>query len=216
MKLRKLFVAVAFIMTASGMKAQGQEQVMKVPADPAVKIGQLDNGLTYYIRHNEYPKGKACFYFAQKVGSVQEEEAQRGLAHFLEHMAYNGSRHFKSGDLNAYMSSIGVEDGRDNNAYTSTDRTVYYLTNVPTDRQGVLDSCVMVMSDWSTGLLLSKDEIDKERDVIHNEYRLRVNAAARQEDMAAPRVFSGSKYADRNPIGLMSVIDNFSPEFLRS
>lgn len=216
MKLRKLFVAVAFIMTASGMKAQGQEQVMKVPADPAVKIGQLDNGLTYYIRHNGYPKGKACFYFAQKVGSVQEEEAQRGLAHFLEHMAYNGSRHFKSGDLNAYMSSIGVEDGRDNNAYTSTDRTVYYLTNVPTDRQGVLDSCVMVMSDWSTGLLLSKDEIDKERDVIHNEYRLRVNAAARQEDMAAPRVFSGSKYADRNPIGLMSVIDNFSPEFLRS
>ena len=216
MKLRKLFVAMALLFTASGMKAQQQEQMPPMPVDPEVKVGHLGNGLTYYIRHNEYPKGKACFYFAQKVGSVQEEESQRGLAHFLEHMAYNGSKHFKSGDLNAYMSSIGVEDGRDNNAYTSTDRTVYYLTNVPTERQSALDSCVMVMSDWSTGLLLTQDEINKERDVIHNEYRLRINAAARMEDEAASKVFCGTKYADRNPIGLMSVVDNFSPEFLRS
>lgn len=216
MKLRKLFVAAVLLTAASGVRAQQQGQMPPMPVDPEVKVGHLDNGLTYYIRHNEYPKGKACFYFAQKVGSVQEDEAQRGLAHFLEHMAYNGSRHFKSGDLNAYMSSIGVEDGRDNNAYTSTDRTVYYLTNVPTDRQSALDSCVMVMSDWSTGLLLSQEEINKERDVIHNEYRLRVNAAARMEEQVAGKVFSGSKYADRNPIGLMSVVDNFSPEFLRS
>ena len=138
-------------MLACGVQAQ---MMPNLPVDTAVRIGRLDNGLTYYIRHNNWPEHRANFYIAQKVGSIQEEESQRGLAHFLEHMAFNGSDNFKGNQLVSWLESIGVQFGADLNAYTSIDQTVYNIDNVPTARQSALDSCQLSLRDWSRGLLL--------------------------------------------------------------
>ena len=147
-------------------------QMPPIPIDDQVRIGKLDNGLTYYIRHNEYPEHVANFYIAQRVGSIQEEENQRGLAHFLEHMAFNGSEHFPGNGIIDFTRSLGVEFGSDLNAYTSIDQTVYRVCNVPTKRATAVDSCLLILKDWSNGLLLEEDEIVKERDVVHNEWRM--------------------------------------------
>ena len=181
-----------------------------------VRIGKLDNGLTYYIRHNEYPEHVANFYIAQRVGSINEEESQRGLAHFLEHMAFNGSEHFKGNGIIEFCRSLGVEFGSDLNAYTSIDQTVYRVCNVPTKRATALDSCLLILKDWSNGLSLEADEIDKERDVVHNEWRLGEGPSQRMIQRALPKVYPGSKYGERLPIGLMSVIDSFKPKTLRA
>ena len=186
-----------------------------IPLDTAVRIGKLDNGLTYYIRYNNWPEHRANFYIAQKVGSIQEEESQRGLAHFLEHMAFNGSDNFKGNQLISWLETIGVQFGGDLNAYTSIDQTVYNIDNVPTARQTALDSCLLILRDWSTGLLLEPEEIDKERGVIHEEWRMRTSASSRMFERNLPALYPGSKYGVRYPIGLMSVIDNFSPKELR-
>ena len=196
MKLKKLFVAALMLFSTTAMVAQ-QMQMPPIPVDPAVRIGKLDNGLTYYIRHNEYPEHVANFYIAQRVGAIQEEESQRGLAHFLEH-------------------SLGVEFGSDLNAYTSIDQTVYRVCNVPTKRATALDSCLLILKDWSNGLSLEADEIDKERDVVHNEWRLGEGPSQRMIQRALPKVYPGSKYGERLPIGLMSVIDSFKPKTLRA
>ena len=133
----------------------------QLPLDPAVRYGKLPNGLTYYIRKNAKPEGQVNFYIAQKVGSVQEEDSQRGLAHFLEHMAFNGSKHFPNdGQLIKYCESIGVKFGQNLNAYTSTDETVYNIDNVPVSPSNI-DSCLYILADWSGGLLLATKEIDK-------------------------------------------------------
>ena len=191
-----------------------------IPVDPAVRIGKLDNGLTYYIRHNEYPEHVANFYIAQRVGSIQEDESQRGLAHFLEHMAFNGSEHFPSKPegkgIIDYTRSLGVEFGSDLNAYTSIDQTVYRVCDVPTKRATALDSCLLILKDWSNGLLLEADEIDKERDVVHNEWRLGEGPSQRMITRSLPKMYPGSKYGLRMPIGLMSVIDSFKPATLRA
>ena len=199
-------------MLACGVQAQ---MMPNLPVDTAVRIGRLDNGLTYYIRHNNWPEHRANFYIAQKVGSIQEEESQRGLAHFLEHMAFNGSDNFKGNQLVSWLESIGVQFGADLNAYTSIDQTVYNIDNVPTARQSALDSCLLILRDWSTGLLLEPEEIDKERGVIHEEWRMRTSASSRMFERNLPALYPGSKYGVRYPIGLMSVVDNFSPKELR-
>ena len=121
----------------------------------------MSNGLTYYIRHNNWPEKRASFYIAQKVGSLQEEESQRGLAHFLEHMCFNGTDHFKGNDLIRYCESLGVQFGADLNAYTSIDETVYNISNVPTTRQTALDSCLLILRDWATGLTLDPKKSTK-------------------------------------------------------
>ncbi len=209
-----MFAAVVlFFAGATAMTAQ--MQMPPIPIDKAVRIGKLDNGLTYYIRHNEWPEHVANFYIAQRVGSIQEEEDQRGLAHFLEHMAFNGSEHFKGNDLIEFTRSLGVEFGSDLNAYTSIDQTVYRVCNVPTARLSALDSCMLILKDWSNGLLLEKDEIVKERDVVHNEYRLGDGPSQRIITRALPKLYPGSKYGVRMPIGLMSVVDNFKPKTLK-
>jgi zinc protease len=187
-----------------------------IPADKDVRVGKLDNGLTYYIRHNNYPEHKADFYIAQRVGSVNEEENQRGLAHFLEHMAFNGSDHFKGNAMLEWLRTIGVKFGENLNAETGFDRTIYYFTDVPTTRPSAVDSCVLILKDWSNGLTLDSKEIDNERDVIHNEYRLSMQAPMRIYERQLPLLFKDSKYGQRMPIGLMSVVDNFKPEALRS
>src|SRR3712207_3437971 len=185
-----------------------------IPNDPDVRIGRLSNGLTYYIRHNNWPEHRANFYIAQKVGSIQEEESQRGLAHFLEHMAFNGSDHFKGNDLIEWCRAKGIEFGGDLNAYTSIDQTVYNIDNVPTAQQSTLDSCLLILSDWSTGLSLEQSEIDKERGVIHEEWRMRTSASNRMFERNLEKIYPGSKYGKRFPIGLMSVVDNFKRQEL--
>ena len=201
---------------ASFTTAAAQEmQMPQIPVDPDVRIGKLDNGLTYYIRHNEWPEKRAEFYIAQKVGSIQENDNQRGLAHFLEHMAFNGSKHFKGNELLRWCESIGVKFGTDLNAYTSIDQTVYNISNVPTTRETIVDSCLMILWDWADGLLLEQEEIEKERGVIHEEWRLRTSAQMRMLERDLPKLYPGSKYGHRMPIGLMEIIDNFERPFLQ-
>ena len=195
------------------------QQMPPIPVDKDVKIGKLENGMTYYIRRNTLPEKQANFYIVQKVGSMQEEENQRGLAHFLEHMAFNGTKNFPNDNtgksLTSYLESIGVKFGQNLNAMTGFDETIYLINNVPATRQTVLDSALMVLHDWSGFLLLRDKDIDKERKVIHEEWRTRQNMNQRMLETLLPTLFKGSKYAERMPIGTMDVIDNFAPEVLR-
>ncbi|MGN0280986.1 MAG: M16 family metallopeptidase [Prevotella sp.] len=213
MKLKKLFFAVLMITFSAVTFAQ---QMPSIPVDPDVRIGKLDNGLTYYIRYNNWPENRAEFYIAQRVGSIQEEEEQRGLAHFLEHMCFNGTKHFPGNGIIRYCESIGVKFGADLNAYTSIDETVYNISNVPTKTPNAVDSCLIILSDWADGLLLETEEIDKERGVIHEEWRSRTTGMQRMLERNLPILYPDSKYGKRMPIGLMSVIDNFEPKFLRN
>ena len=215
MKTKKLLLSVLVLFSSVVMVAQ-EMQMPPIPVDPAVRIGKLDNGLTYYIRHNEYPEHVANFYIAQRVGSINEDDSQRGLAHFLEHMAFNGSEHFKGNGIIEFTRSLGVEFGSDLNAYTSIDQTVYRVCDVPTKRATALDSCLLILKDWSNGLSLEPEEIDKERDVVHNEWRLGEGPGMRMYQRALPKMYPGSKYGERLPIGLMSVIDSFKPQTLRA
>ncbi len=204
------------LIVALGALATAATAANKIPADKAVRIGTLDNGLTYYIRHNEVPASMADFFIAQRVGSVNEEEHQRGLAHFLEHMCFNGTAHFPGNSLISYLESIGVKFGRNLNAYTSTDETVYNICQVPTARQSSLDSCLLVLRDWSHDLTLNGDDIDAERGVIEGEWRQRNGSPNnRLLEKAAPVIYQGGIYGNRLPIGLMSVVKNFDHQALR-
>ena len=216
MKLRKLFVAALMLMSTVAVVAQNAMQLPSIPVDPDVRMGKLDNGLTYYIRHNAWPEQRAEFYIAQKVGSIQEDDNQRGLAHFLEHMAFNGSTHFKGNEMLRWCESVGVKFGTDLNAYTSIDQTVYNISNVPTTREGIVDSCLLILFDWADGLLLEQEEIEKERGVIHEEWRLRTSAQMRMLERDLPKLYPNSKYGHRMPIGLMEIIDNFERPFLQA
>ena len=192
-----------------------QPQMPPLPTDPNVRIGQLDNGLTYYIRHNELPEKRADFYIAQKVGSILEEENQRGLAHFLEHMCFNGTTHFPGKGIINWLESIGVRFGENLNAYTSIDETVYNISDVPVIRDGIVDSCLLILHDWANDLTLDPKEIDNERGVIHEEWRSGQGAMMRMYEQAFPKAFAGSKYGHRLPIGTIEVIDNFPHQALR-
>jgi len=215
MKLRKLFIAAMMLISIVAVAQQGM-QMPPIPVDPDVRIGKLDNGLTYYIRHNAWPEHRAEFYIAQRVGSIQEDDNQRGLAHFLEHMAFNGSKHFKGNEMLRWCESVGVKFGTDLNAYTSIDQTVYNISNVPTTRDGIIDSCLLILFDWADGLLLEQEEIEKERGVIHEEWRLRTSAQMRMLERDLPKLYPDSKYGHRMPIGLMEIIDNFERPFLQA
>ena len=212
MRLRKIFAAALLLLSVGNAMAQ----MPPIPVDKNVKIGHLENGLTYYIRHNAFPEHVASFYIAQKVGSINENDDQRGLAHLLEHLAFNGTEHFKGNSLQDYLQSIGVEYGRNLNAYTSIDKTVYYFTDVPTTRTSAVDSCMLILKDWSNGISLTKEAINDERDVVHNEYRLRMVGQQLMLERNLPKLYQGEKYGYRMPIGLMSVVDGCDPETLRA
>ncbi len=170
--IKQAFALIAALIAfGPSLSAQEQPQMPPLPVDQNVRIGKLDNGLTYYIRHNEKPKGQADFYIAQKVGSILEEENQRGLAHFLEHMCFNGTKSFPGNSMISWLESVGVKFGYNLNAYTSVDETVYYMSNVPVAKTSVQDTCLLVLHDWANDLLLEPAEIDKERGVIHEEWR---------------------------------------------
>lgn len=211
MFLKKLFSFAALMLLTLAANAQ----MPNIPIDKDVRIGKLDNGLTYYIRYNNWPEKRANFYIAQRVGSIQEEEEQRGLAHFLEHMCFNGTKNFPDNKVIQWCESIGVKFGADLNAYTAIDETVYNIDNVPTTRQSALDSCLLILHDWAGSLLLEPEEIDKERGVIHEEWRMRTSASNRMFERNLPKLYPGSKYGLRFPIGLMSVVDNFKYDALR-
>lgn len=197
------------------MQQINAQQPSTLPIDPNVRIGKLENGLTYYIRKNALPANRADFYIAQKVGSIQEESNQLGLAHFLEHMCFNGTTHFPGNALKEYLESIGVKFGENLNAYTSVDETVYNICNVPLNTPGVIDSCLLILHDWSNDLTLDPEEIEKERGVINEEWRTRMNASQRFNEKMLPVLFEGTKYATCFPIGTMEVVMNFKPQTLR-
>lgn len=190
-------------------------QNKQIPLDPQIRYGQLENGLTYYIRHNEQPKKCAEFHIAQNVGAVLEENDQNGLAHFLEHMAFNGTKHFPSKGIISYFESIGVAFGKDINAYTSIDETVYRLSNVPTIREGIIDSALLVLYDWSCAISLFDDEIDAERGVIREEWRTGATANRRMWKQSNALKYPNTQYAKRDIIGDTAVINNFEYDALR-
>ena len=191
------------------------QNTMPIPVDKNVRIGKLSNGLTYYIRHNETPKGQADFYIAQKVGSILEEENQRGLAHFLEHMCFNGTKNFPGNSLIDWCESVGIKFGYNLNAYTSIDQTVYNISNVPVTREGIQDSCLLILHDWANDLLLDPAEIEKERGVIHQEWRMSMVGQMRILENILPTIYESERYGYRLPIGTIDVIDNFAPQALR-
>ncbi len=190
-------------------------QMGPLPIDAKVRKGTLSNGLTYYIRQNAEPKGQAEFFIAQKVGSVQEEENQRGLAHFLEHMAFNGTEHFPDKDLFKFTEGIGVKFGYNLNAYTSFDETVYNISAVPVSRNGIIDSCLLVLLDWANGLSLLDKDIEEERGVIREEMRTTTSASMRIFNKILPEMYPESRYGHRLPIGTEQVVMGFKPDELR-
>jgi len=195
--------------------AQSAADVL-LPLDPAVRYGKLDNGMTYYIRHNEEPKNRASFYMIQNVGAILEEDSQNGLAHFLEHMAFNGTEHFPGKGILNTLEKHGVAFGYNINAYTAQDQTVYNLSEVPTNKPGLIDTCLLVLNDWSNYLLLLPEEIEAERGVISEEWRTRRTAAFRLYRASLPYIYNNSKYAVRDVIGDLDVIKNFKYDEIRN
>jgi len=214
MNLKKTFMAVATLLcVATTMVAQ---QMPPVPADPEFRVGRLENGMTYYLRHNNWPENRAEFYIAQRVGSIQEDDNQRGLAHFVEHMAFHGSKHFKGNEVQRWFAKVGLKLGRDFNSYTSVDRTVYNVSNVPTTRQSVLDSCLLFLYDCADGLLLESEEIEKERWMLHEGWRhMHASVQLRMLERNLPALYPNSKYGHRIPSGSIEIIDKCQPQLLR-
>jgi zinc protease len=214
--MKKLFIAlfVTVFMLLQGVFAQqSQDLTSPIPTNPNVKTGTLPNGLKYYIEYNKKPENKVELRLAVNAGAILEDDSQQGLAHFMEHMNFNGLKNFPNNELVHYLQSIGVAFGNDLNAYTGFDETVYILP-VPSDKQGKLDSAFMVLADWSGASLLAPDEIDKERGVILAESRLGKGANDRMMKIWLPVMFNGSKYANRLPIGKDSIIENFDHSVL--
>lgn len=211
MKISLILLLAFCLQTALGQQRQAPDFK---PA--AITSGTLDNGLQYYIMHNEEPKDRVSFYFAQNVGSILEEDSQQGLAHFLEHMAFNGTEHFQDKQMLEYLEKNGMQFGSEINAFTSFDETVYNINKVPVQNDKLLDSVFMVLYDWSGGLTLLEEEIDNERGVVREEWRSRNTPMNRATDKIFKQgILKGSKYENRFPIGLMEVVDNFEYDALR-
>lgn len=194
--------------------AQQMPQLTPLPLKEGVKSGVLPNGLHYYVLHNSEPKNRANFYIAQKVGSTLETPDQLGLAHFLEHMAFNGTKTYPGKDLLNYLQSKGIRFGADINAYTSFDETVYNIDNVPCSDQALMDSVLLALRDWSCNILLEEAEIEAERGVIHEEWRSRNDANTRMYTAILPQLYEEYQY-EQMPIGSMDVVMNFKPQTLR-
>ncbi len=207
-----LVLLATLLMTGNARSQINREQVM--PVDPKVKIGRLANGMTYYIRHNSLPQKRAELRLVVNAGSVLEDDDQRGLAHFMEHMNFNGTRHFPKNELVSYLQSIGVQFGADLNAYTGFDETIYVLP-VPTDKPGLVDKGLQILEDWAHDALLDSVEIEKERGVVIEEWRLSRGADERMMQQTLPVQYRGSKYAERLPIGNLETLEHFSHDALK-
>lgn len=207
--MKKILSSVAIVMLMSSAAF-----AQNIPMDPSVRTGTLPNGMKYYIKKNTLPEKKVDFRLAINAGSILEDENQRGLAHFMEHMNFNGTKNFPDNKLVDFLQSIGVKFGQHLNAYTSFDETVYMLP-VPLDKPGNLDSGLKVMEDWAFNATLTDEQINKERGVVLEELRLGLGADKRMSDKYLPKLLYNSQYANRLPIGKKEVLENFKPEVIR-
>ena len=214
MKLNKFF-GIALLGTLLFTTFSFNSGAQPIAPDPSFRIGKLPNGMTYYIRHNEEPKERASFYIIQNVGAILENDNQNGLAHFLEHMAFNGTKNYPNKGIISSLEKHGVAFGRNINAYTAFTETVYNLSDVPVKHAGLVDSCLLVLHDWSHYLTLSDKEIDAERGVIVEEWRTRRTAGFRMQRAMFPVLFKDSKYAVRDIIGDSAIIKHFKYDTLR-
>lgn len=210
MKKLLMLLAAAFAVSS----AAAQDPMSPIPTDKEVRIGKLENGMTYYIRHNEKPKGQADFYILHNVGSIQEEDTQQGLAHFLEHMAFNGTKNLPDKQLTEYLETVGVKFGVNLNAGTSWDQTTYLIKDVPTKREGIIDSALLILHDWSHFIALEPEEIDSERGVIMEELRTRDGAQWRSTMKMIKALGKGTKYEHRNLIGYLDFLKSFDHQAL--
>lgn len=209
--MKKFLLLVVLLISATFSFAQ---EAALLPNDPAVRVGKLDNGMTYYIRHNELPKGQADFYLATDAGALQEAPDQDGLAHFLEHMCFNGTKNFPGKNLLNWLESIGASFGGNVNAGTGIEQTVYMLTNIPLVRPTVVDSCVLIMHDYSHFVTCDPVEIDKERPVILEEKRTRNSASWRLREAVYPALYGDTKFGHTSIIGTEENLKTFKPESL--
>ena len=214
---KNIYLIFLFLFLSAFVFAQ-ESQILdnldnKIPVDPKVKIGKLDNGLTYYIRKNLKPEKRAELRLIVKAGSILEDDDQLGLAHFMEHMAFNGTKNFAKNDLVSYLQSIGVKFGADLNAYTSFDETVYILP-IPTDDEKILNQSFQILEDWAHNVTLNHEEIDNERGIVIEEWRTGRGANQRMRDKTFPVLLKDSRYAERLPIGTLENLENFKYESL--
>ena len=223
-QIRAVFVAITMVVTACLAAAQHVAVMSPVPSAPLTESmpvdaqitqGTLQNGLRYYVRANSKPERRAELRLVVKAGSILEDDDQQGLAHFVEHMAFNGTRHFPKHDVVSFLESVGMRFGADVNAYTSFDETVYML-QVPTDTPGVIDRSLLILEDWAHNVSFDPEEIDRERGVVMEEWRLQRGAGARMQDTLWPILLRGSRYANRTPIGKTAIIQGAKPDRLRA
>ncbi len=209
-------IILVFLVTGFCIQAQDgrfdPDAVLKT--DPKVTIGQLDNGLKYFIRKNSKPENRAQLWLVVNAGSILEDEDQLGLAHFTEHMAFNGTKNFEKQELVSYLESIGMQFGPEINAYTGFDETVYML-QLPTDSIELMEKGFMILEDWAHNISFEEEEIDKERGVVIEEWRLGRGADMRMQDKQLPVIFKGSLYADRLPIGKMEILESFDQQVIK-
>lgn len=211
--MRKFLLLVVAAFAVASVSAQ-TDPMAPIPVDPEIRKGTLPNGMTYYVRHNEKPKGQADFYILHNVGAIQENDAQQGLAHFLEHMAFNGTKNLPDKMLIEYLEKVGVKFGANLNAGTSWDHTIYNISDVPTSRQGIIDSALLILHDWSHFIALEPEEIDSERGVIMEELRTRDGASWRSMINMLKTLAKGSKYEHRNLIGYLEGLKGFDHDEL--
>ena len=212
--IKRLFTLIVFA-AVSIMGVQAQDPMAPLPQDPELRKGVLPNGLTYYIRHNAKPENQADFYIYDRVGAVQEEDLQIGLAHFLEHMAFNGTKNFPGKNMINYLESVGVKFGANLNAWTAMEQTQYMMQGVPLTDPTVVDNVLMILHDWAYFITLAEEEIDNERGVIIEELRTRNDASWRIREKSAPYLYGDTKYAKRNIIGTEDRLKNFTYDELR-
>ncbi len=215
MKSIQRIISIALLTAISQFSFAQMDPLAPLPLDESVRHGVLENGMTYYIKSNQEPKERASFYIIQNVGALLEEDHQDGLAHFLEHMAFNGTKHFPEKGIIDFLERHGVAFGENINAYTSFNETVYNLSDVPVNKPGIVDTSLLILHDWSNYLLLTEEEIDSERGVITEEWRTRRDAGFRMFTKALPYILPDSRYGVRDIIGDLEVIKNFEYEALR-
>jgi len=223
-RTQAFFLATALLVATGFVAAHGQQPApasappppltQPMPVDPQITQGQFPNGLRYYVRANKKPEKRAELRLVVKAGSILEDDDQRGLAHFVEHMGFNGTEHFPKQQLVSFLESLGMRFGADVNAYTSFDETVYMLT-VPTDKPETMDKALLILEDWAHNVSFEPAEVEKERGVVMEEWRLRRGAGARMQDKVFPIWLKGSRYPDRLPIGTTEIIQGFKPDRLK-
>ncbi|PYS58483.1 MAG: hypothetical protein DMF76_19070, partial [Acidobacteria bacterium] len=222
-RIQLMLLATAVVLTAclagiaqqpATTSAQSLALTAPMPVDPEITMGKFANGMRYYIRRNKKPEKRAELRLVVKAGSILEDDDQQGLAHLVEHMAFNGTKHFPKNEIISFMESLGMRFGADINAYTSFDETVYMLT-VPTDKPEMMDRALLVLEDWAHNLSFDPTEIEKERGVVMEEWRLGRGAGMRMLNKIFPVLLNGSRYADRLPIGKPEIIQGGKQERLK-